>query len=220
MIYGKLNNTASKCQSSGGIITTKHRKGHPKMKITTIGIDLAKNVFQIHGVDERGKVAVRKQLKRAEMLKYFAKLEPCLIGMEACGSAVSIPPSRRLDADCLPLVHYWARKLAEYGQSSATKNILWSANVRATTAPKKLWSCHQARLKPRLTSRHPTNLWMAKKTLGWRGVNGCAESTKRFTSRLPPHQNRNDGASHFQTTTTPAHNPTDTWHVEFTAPNE
>lgn len=68
------------------------------MKITTVGIDLAKVVFQIHGVDERDKVAVRKQLKRAEMSKYFANLEPCLIGMEACGSA-----------------HHWARKLESYG---------------------------------------------------------------------------------------------------------
>lgn len=68
------------------------------MKITTIGIDLAKIVFQIHGVDERGKVGVRKQLKRAEMSVYFANLEPCLIGMEACGSA-----------------HYWARKFEGYG---------------------------------------------------------------------------------------------------------
>ena len=70
------------------------------MKITTIGLDLAKVVFQIHGVDERGKVAARKQLKRAEMSKYFANLEPCLIGMEACGSA-----------------HYWARKLEGYGHT-------------------------------------------------------------------------------------------------------
>jgi len=68
------------------------------MKITTVGIDLAKVVFQIHGVDERGKVGVRKQLKRAAMSVYFANLEPCLIGMEACGSA-----------------HYWARKLEGYG---------------------------------------------------------------------------------------------------------
>jgi len=68
------------------------------MKITTIGIDLAKAVFQIHGVNEHGKVAVRKQLKRAEMSSYFANLETCLIGMEACGSA-----------------HYWARKLEGYG---------------------------------------------------------------------------------------------------------
>jgi len=70
------------------------------MKITTIGIDLAKAVFQIHGVDERGKVVVRKQLKRTDMATYFANLEPCLIGMEACGSA-----------------HYWARKLESYGHT-------------------------------------------------------------------------------------------------------
>jgi len=70
------------------------------MKITTIGLDLAKVLFQVHGEDERGRVAARKQLKRAEMLKYFANLEPCLIGMEACGSA-----------------HYWARKLAGYGHT-------------------------------------------------------------------------------------------------------
>ena len=70
------------------------------MKITTIGIDLAKEVFQIHGVDERGKAVLRKQLKRSEMAKFFANLEPCLIGMEACGSA-----------------HHWARKLEEIGHT-------------------------------------------------------------------------------------------------------
>ena len=68
------------------------------MKITTVGIDLAKSVFQVHGVDERGKAVLRKQLKRAEVLKFFANLPPCLVGMEACGSA-----------------HYWARKLIEFG---------------------------------------------------------------------------------------------------------
>lgn len=70
------------------------------MKIKTIGLDLAKIVFQIHGVDEHGKVGVRKALRRAQMLPYFANLPPCLIGMEACGSA-----------------HYWARKLSEFGHT-------------------------------------------------------------------------------------------------------
>lgn len=70
------------------------------MKITTIGLDLAKEVFQIHCVDEHGKIVVRKQLKRSEMVKYFTNLEPCLIGMEACGSA-----------------HHWARKLEGYGHT-------------------------------------------------------------------------------------------------------
>lgn len=70
------------------------------MNITTMGLDLAKEVFQVHGVDERGKAVLRKQLRRSEMSKFFANLEPCLIGMEACGSA-----------------HYWARKLGEFGHT-------------------------------------------------------------------------------------------------------
>ncbi len=70
------------------------------MKTTTIGIDLAKEVFAIHGVDERGHAVLRKQLKRGEMAKFFVNLEPCLIGMEACGSA-----------------HYWARKLESFGHT-------------------------------------------------------------------------------------------------------
>jgi transposase len=70
------------------------------MKITTVGIDLAKSVFHIHGVDERGKTLLRKQLKRGEVLKFFGNLPVCLIGMEACGSA-----------------HYWARKLIERGHT-------------------------------------------------------------------------------------------------------
>src|SRR3989442_6312046 len=68
------------------------------MKITTVGLDLAKSVFQVHGVDARGKALLRKQLKRSEMLTFFANLPPCLIGMEACSSA-----------------HHWARKLTTLG---------------------------------------------------------------------------------------------------------
>jgi transposase len=70
------------------------------MKITTIGIDLAKNVLQVHGVDARGKVVLKKQLKRDQMAAFFANLPPCLIGMEACGSA-----------------HFWGRKLEALGHT-------------------------------------------------------------------------------------------------------
>jgi len=70
------------------------------MKITTVGIDLAKNVFQVHGVDERGKVVLRRQLRREQMVEFFARLSPCLVGMEACGSA-----------------HHWARMLQAQGHS-------------------------------------------------------------------------------------------------------
>ena len=70
------------------------------MKITTVGIDLAKNVFQVHGVDERGKVVLKKQLKRQQVLGFFSNILPCLIGMEACGGA-----------------HFWARRLQAQGHA-------------------------------------------------------------------------------------------------------
>ena len=57
------------------------------MEITTIGVDLAKRVFQGHAIDTAGKVVVRKVLRRAQILPFFAKLPPCLIGMEACGTS-------------------------------------------------------------------------------------------------------------------------------------
>ncbi len=66
------------------------------MKITTTGIDLAKNVFQIHGVDERGKAVLKKQIKRAQIANFFTNLPICLIGMKTCGSA-----------------YHWARQLQE-----------------------------------------------------------------------------------------------------------
>ena len=68
------------------------------MQITTIGLDIAKNVFQVHGIDAAEKVVVRKQLRRGQVLKFFAALAPCLVGMEACASA-----------------HYWARELTKLG---------------------------------------------------------------------------------------------------------
>ena len=70
------------------------------MNIKRIGIDLAKQVFQVHGVDGQEKAVLRKKLSRAQMLTYFQKLPPCLIGMEACSSA-----------------HYWARELQKIGHT-------------------------------------------------------------------------------------------------------
>jgi transposase len=56
-------------------------------QVTTIGLDLAKNVFQLHGVDAAGNVLLRKQLRRGDVLRFFAGLSPCLVGMEACATA-------------------------------------------------------------------------------------------------------------------------------------
>ncbi len=68
------------------------------MQVTTIGVDLAKNVFQVHGITATEKVVFNKSLRRAQFLPFFAKLEPCLIGMESCSSA-----------------HHWARELTALG---------------------------------------------------------------------------------------------------------
>ena len=57
------------------------------MQVSTIGVDLAKNVFQVHGVDSAGKVVVSRQLRRKQVIDFFRKIPPCLVGMEACGTA-------------------------------------------------------------------------------------------------------------------------------------
>ena len=57
------------------------------MQITTIGLDIAKNMFQVHGIDVSEKVIVRKQLRRGQVMKFFEALPPCLVGMEACATA-------------------------------------------------------------------------------------------------------------------------------------
>ena len=56
-------------------------------EISTIGLDLAKHVFQLHGADAAGRMVLRKQLRRGELLRFLGSLEPCVVAMEACGSA-------------------------------------------------------------------------------------------------------------------------------------
>src|SRR5262249_40896606 len=75
-------------------------EGEPSMdKVSIIGLDIAKQVFQVHAVDSAGEVVVRRALRRSQLLKWFAQLPPCLIGMEACATA-----------------HYWARELGKLGR--------------------------------------------------------------------------------------------------------
>ena len=68
------------------------------MQVTTIGLDIAKNVFQVHGIDGDEKVVIRKQLRRGQVMRFFEELPPCLVGLEACATA-----------------HYWARELTKLG---------------------------------------------------------------------------------------------------------
>ena len=103
------------------------------MAIITIGIDLAKNVFAVHGVDETGKpVLVRPAVKRAALLELIAKLPPCLIGMEACTGA-----------------HHWAREFARFGHTPrlmapkfVTPYRSRLRTVRRLTTPATPHRCH------------------------------------------------------------------------------
>jgi transposase len=80
------------------IVAIESHQGALHMQISTIGLDIAKNVFQVHGIDAAEKVVVRKRLRRRQVLEFFKALPRCLIGMEACATA-----------------HYWARELTKLG---------------------------------------------------------------------------------------------------------
>jgi transposase len=81
------------------------------MQVTTIGLDLAKNVFQIHGIDRDERVVVRKQVRRGQVLRFFQDLSPCLVGLEACATA-----------------HHWARELTKLGH---TVRLMPAKDVKA-----------------------------------------------------------------------------------------
>ena len=87
------------------------------MQITTICVDLAKTVFQIHAVAADGATVIRKRLRRAEGLSFVSGFEPCLIGMEACATS-----------------HYWARELAKFGH---TVKLMPPAYVKPYGAPRR-----------------------------------------------------------------------------------
>src|SRR5262249_29537291 len=80
------------------IVRDESLEGAVHMQVSTIGFDIAKNVFQVHGIDATEKVVVGKQLRRGQVIKFFTALPPCLVGMEACATA-----------------HHWARELQKLG---------------------------------------------------------------------------------------------------------
>src|SRR5215469_1750789 len=88
------------------------------MQITTIGLDIAKNVFQVHGIDAAEKVVVRKQLRRGQVMKFFEALSPCLVGMEACATA-----------------HYWAQ--TTYRSGSLLSRTACDARLHPTCRSRK-----------------------------------------------------------------------------------
>jgi transposase len=85
--------------------------------VTTIGLDIAKSVFQAHGIDAEGKVVIRRQLKRRYVLAFFQKLPPCLIGIEACAAS-----------------HHWSRELQRLGH---TVRLMPPAYVKLTSSDRR-----------------------------------------------------------------------------------
>src|SRR3984957_7116541 len=79
--------------------SSNHEPKEPSaMQITTVGLDLAKNVFQVHAINTANEVVVKKTLRRVQMRRFFEQLDPCLVGIEACGTS-----------------HYWAREITKLG---------------------------------------------------------------------------------------------------------
>jgi transposase len=85
--------------------------------ITTIGLDIAKSVFQVHGVDAQGNVIFRRQLKRRYVLSFFQKLPPCLVGIEACATS-----------------HYCSRELKALGHKVRLMPSAWGEDTRCLLA--------------------------------------------------------------------------------------
>ena len=99
-------------------------------EVSTFGLDIAKSVFQIHGVDRDGEVAIRKRVSRAKLLEFFAGLPPCVIGIEAC-----------------PTAHHWSRKLQALGHTvrlmPPSTHILGNSHRRSFMPPlaSNAWRC-------------------------------------------------------------------------------
>ena len=95
-----VSKTASKSQNDCIHQSLKGTGGHTMNKVSVLGIDLAKRVFQLHGTDQDGKIVLKKKVRRSELKAFVTNLSPWLIGMEACGGA-----------------HYWAREFQKKGHT-------------------------------------------------------------------------------------------------------
>jgi transposase len=111
--------------------------------VTTVGLDLAEHVFQIYGVDACGRVIVSKALRRKDVLVFLAQLPPCLVGLEACGSA-----------------HHWARELLKFGHDA---RIMPAAYVKPCVRRQKDGAANAARICKALT--RPSMRFISVRTL-------------------------------------------------------
>ena len=116
------------------------------MQITTIGLDIAKNVFQVHGIDADEKVVVRKQLRRGQMMRFFEELSPCLVGLEACATS-----------------HHWARELTKLGHQvrlmpAKDVKVKWQKDDRRGRSSRNLSNCSRRTCLPSRPSRR-SGMW-------------------------------------------------------------
>jgi transposase len=107
-------------------------------QISTIGLDLAKNVFQIHGADAEGAPVLNRKLRRVEVLRYFEKLPPCLVGLEACGGS-----------------HYWAREMAGLYAPLPTLRRRPRGRRRTDRGRRGLLLLHRSGLSPHTPCQSP-----------------------------------------------------------------
>jgi hypothetical protein len=135
------------------------------MQITTIGLDIAKNVFQVHGIDAAEKVVVRKQLRRGQVMAFFKALSPCLIGMEACATA-----------------HYWARELTKLGHQV---RLMPAKDVKAYVKRNKNDAADAEAICEAV--RRPT----MRLPIRWRGSPGRCWPRVGHTGRLSSRQREN-----------------------------
>ena len=99
------------------------------MEVSTIGLDLAKNVFQVHGVSGEGALVFNRSLRRGQVLGFFEKLPPCLVGIEACGAS-----------------HHWAREIAKREPAGwCSHMVAMRATKRSASFVASLSSCHSCR---------------------------------------------------------------------------
>jgi transposase len=96
--FDVVDDARSQQRIAAKVIVRESDMGAVHMQITTIGLDIAKNVFQVHGIDAEEKVVVRKQLRRGQVRRFFEEISPCFVGLEACATS-----------------HYWARELTKLG---------------------------------------------------------------------------------------------------------
>ena len=179
------------------LLLCNHDSEEPNMQmVTTIGLDIAKSVFQVHGVDAAGQVVIRRQLKRRAVLAFFQKLPPCLVGIEACASSHHWSRELQVLGHCVRLMTpayvkpYVKRQKNDMADAEAICEAVTRANMRfVPTKTPEQQSCllvlsHDRRqLLWFEVTRHPTAEWLDRQIIEafpWASAIHCFEFRPRY----------------------------------------